>query len=510
MIGMGNPLSKKLDETLRYYAGKYGLSSEVLDEIAAASGALTDAATALAAVASAQTAATAAGASAQAAQTTASAALSLASAAQSVANAAESAANTLAAAVADAQTAANTAQTAASTAQTAASTAQSTANTAQSAAATAQSAASAAQSTANVAQIAAAAAQTGADGAQTSANAAQTSSSTAQSTANAAQSAAAVAQTAASTAQSTANGAATAASTAQTTATAAATAASTAQTTATAAATAASTAQTTATAAATAASTAQSTANAASAAAAALTASNGGSKPLWLLPALPHADDEEFDTDGSNINLGVTLSVTATDPYAALTANTGRVEYGRRSSWMHLQVNSGFFPSVFCKKPVSIATNCLIWARMGALHRAASEERYQMAGITITGELAGQPDPLNRISCGLNDYAGNRVYVGSKFIAGGETVYPSGGGNSLTNNGAAPYPYLAIHKIGTTYHFWALSEDGARTYMGTTTFAPAVAWIGFYDSSGGTQGNPGTPIICADFLRRLDTATFPF
>jgi hypothetical protein len=187
---MPHPLSTKLDATLHYASGLYGLATSVLAQITAAAAAATaaqtkavtadgkavtadgKAVTAQAAAATADAKAVTADGKAVAAQTAAATADGKAVAAQTAATSAQTTANAAQTAAATADAKAVTADGKAVTAQTAVTSATTTANTASSTATAASTAAASATTTANAASAAATSATTTANNALTTANAA--------------------------------------------------------------------------------------------------------------------------------------------------------------------------------------------------------------------------------------------------------------------------------------------------------------------------------------------------
>lgn len=257
--------------------------------------------------------------------------------------------------------------------------------------------------------------------------------------------------------------------------------------------------------------------------------SSGGSKSLSAVPSSPHPDDEEFDaaTAAAWILRGTasdhvtvqTLSVTSggVDPYAAQSANTAHIDYNsRRASWMQMQSQytndgggSGY--RLFCKKPSTpIGTNCFLWARIGDLTRPIGQDSDSLWGVALAQEVSSGPDPLNYVWCGISSTGtgSNRALFGQKYVAGSPTTLPSNVGSS-ESVGNPSFEFFAIHKRGTTIDFWAFNDAMDRIHLGSTTFSGTLAWQGFL-VAGSENSDPGSTVHCADFLRRIDTASFPF
>jgi hypothetical protein len=244
--------------------------------------------------------------------------------------------------------------------------------------------------------------------------------------------------------------------------------------------------------------------------------SSSGAVPIYAPPAVPHADDEEFTSapSGTWVTRGraggsvtpITMTVGGVDPYTTYAWPTGRVEYNtRRASWMHIQIPSD--ETLFMKQPGGgISTNCFLYARIGSLFRGTAQDTSSAFGVGMAADLSGAPDLLNSLYVGLGNNSGLRCWQGRKITAGAELQI--GRTNQLYSS--EEYEYVGLHKIGTTYHFWAFSEHLGRVWFGSTTFAPTVQWLGFFVGALWSAVVPGTAVHCADFLRRIDTATFPF
>ncbi len=252
-----------------------------------------------------------------------------------------------------------------------------------------------------------------------------------------------------------------------------------------------------------------------------------GSAPLWQRPASPHIDDDEFTSTPTGWdcrvtvrpggNQAMTLGTATPNVYATLPNGTGNVVFNTlRPSWMHLQssptnIAGNNDPAVYCKPITAPATNMFIWARLATFIPLVGYDSLGWWRLIIAPDNpTGHPDPANWLGVGLGDFSSTRVYHGVKNTSGGETFFPSGAIYNLQTVGA-PYEYVAIHKIGTTCHFWLFNDGNIRMHLGSTAPGWAPAWMGFeWKNSGGSTIAPGTPVLAADFIRRIDTAVFPF
>jgi hypothetical protein len=255
-----------------------------------------------------------------------------------------------------------------------------------------------------------------------------------------------------------------------------------------------------------------------------------GSAPLWQQPALPHTDDVEFTSTPTGFDCRVqstagasqamTLGTAAPDAYARLSQGVGNVVFNtQRASWMHLHswntnVANNPNPAVYCKPLTAPATNMFVWTRLGVFKPNVGYTGDEVFGICMAADTGGHPNPTLFVSTALGNYAGGCVFQGQSFDGGGTglTVIPNNASGVTFQSTCAPYEYVAVHKRGTVYHFWLFNDAGQRLHLGSITLATfAPAWFGFqWRCNNGSLVQPGTPVYCADFLRRIDTATFPF
>jgi hypothetical protein len=183
-------------------------------------------------------------------------------------------------------------------------------------------------------------------------------------------------------------------------------------------------------------------------------------------------------------------------------------------SWPTNQANNAL-PAIYCKPLTAPATNMFIWARLGAFFPYSTTDGAETFRLCFAADVGpGHPDATKWIGVGYGSFSAVRVYNGCVCTVGGTSgAWTQFGGTTPQLVGTPQaYEYVAVHKIGTVYHFWLFNEGGQRLYLGGTTQATFVpAWFGFQWTCGNSGTTlPGTPVLCADFIRRIDTAVFPF
>jgi hypothetical protein len=70
------------------------------------------------------------------------------------------------------------------------------------------------------------------------------------------------------------------------------------------------------------------------------------------------------------------------------------------------------------------------------------------------------------------------------------------------------YEYICLHKLGSTFHGWAITSGGVRTYLGSTTFNGVGTLDRVAFTSAGNETVPGTCIHAIDFFRVVESATY--
>ena len=238
---------------------------------------------------------------------------------------------------------------------------------------------------------------------------------------------------------------------------------------------------------------------------------------LWTRPVYPHPNDEEFDglaRDFSwsvrNMSDGVTGSFyfSGIDTYdtAFTTGNILRVELSgkHRPSWLLMQPPNKTF---YVHRSYSPPTNVLILARMKFNQYSttlASNDRT--VGLLLLQDTGGIPDAANRVEVMLNESNGSTQAKKVKYTSG--TPADSVETTDATQEGQA-LEYVAMQKLGTTYHMWAGTVSGNWVWLGSTSFTGTIAHLALYCKSNDTS-NPGVGVVGVDFVRFYETDNFLF
>jgi len=235
---------------------------------------------------------------------------------------------------------------------------------------------------------------------------------------------------------------------------------------------------------------------------------------LWFPPASPHAYNDEFDSDtldaswsGWSFTLASAISlVTGVDVYdGSYTGNNLRyaLNQSTRRSWCLLQAKPN--TSELMYKTITVPTNLLIMARL------KFNQYYQTADATDRGVLigmfkdsSGHPDANNYAMCQLNTTASGGVFQGRFAV-----TTPIDNRTSDVDSQGQALEYVAIHKIGTTYHGWIGTSAGNWIYMGSGVEATALPHVAIYVSSSSTN-KPGLGVVGVDFIRFYETDNFLF
>jgi len=179
-----------------------------------------------------------------------------------------------------------------------------------------------------------------------------------------------------------------------------------------------------------------------------------------------------------------------------------------RPSWVVFQPEGN---ETYMTKPITLATNTLLWARVATrTFDAAGVNNDTGTALVLTADASGVAQHSDRIILRNMEVDTNDRVPEIAVVEGGGVVFSREltGANMLSNDGY-PYQYLAIHKISTTYHFWIASSSGNWLWIGSHVYAgAALARWGIHSTALATDDKPGTPLGQADFVRRIDTAEF--
>jgi hypothetical protein len=240
---------------------------------------------------------------------------------------------------------------------------------------------------------------------------------------------------------------------------------------------------------------------------------------LWFPPASPHSDDDEFDDStidaawevynhgGSAVG---SISSGTVDAYDN-SFNSGNAvranQHDVRKSWLMLQppASSNIFTVA---KTVTLATNELVMARLRLPQRQAVDGANEhMIGLGLYETVSSHADRDDCVEMFLSYRAATaeRAYF-HRIVSG----TPAGATNTtdVDEQGQA-LEYVAIHKIGTTYHGWVGTAAGNWIYMGSQSFSGTIAYAGFTLQNVAVTA-PGALVSGVDFIRFLETDNFLF
>jgi len=243
----------------------------------------------------------------------------------------------------------------------------------------------------------------------------------------------------------------------------------------------------------------------------------GGESNLWMPPENPHVLNDEFDQSTLNpawfpwFNAVGSFSVGTVDAYdLSFTSGTVlRVDQNpdTRRSWLLVQPPRTSGGWMF--KEVTLATNVLMVCRMkfSISYTGTAISGDGRVSFVLLGDNSGDPDPDNRVTLRLNAGDANEVKADFSSRVGGswglsyETTDTDQKGQALE--------YVAIHKIGTTYHGWVGTASGNWIWMNSISFAVPIAYLGFLFLPLNVA-YPGTDIFGIDFIRFYETDNFLF
>jgi len=242
---------------------------------------------------------------------------------------------------------------------------------------------------------------------------------------------------------------------------------------------------------------------------------------LWQRPATPHAEDDEFDVGtidsdwevyNANADTPGSFSSGAVDAYDA-THTSGNVVRANqndvRKSWILFQPPASS-QAFYVGKPITAPTNLLVMARLKYNKRYTGEtgnndHRFGIGFFAQSGGYIEYQDAIEIFVSLLTtgaEYAKFFRRVGGSVLGTVNTTQVQTEGQALE--------YVAIHKLGTTYHGWVGTANGNWIYMGSQSHTGlTVAYAGFQMLNTLTSA-PGVSVFGADFIRFLETDNFLF
>lgn len=240
---------------------------------------------------------------------------------------------------------------------------------------------------------------------------------------------------------------------------------------------------------------------------------------LWAVPALSHAEDDEFDGDDlsgwtgvQNTTDGVagSFSYGTVDPYDTSfnSGNVVRVNVNDaiRPSWALVQV-PGSNKQFEIYKAISVPTNLLIWARIKFNSRATVVDNDSGCALAFVDSVGGVPTLNGKIRLFLNESDPGTIQAQSETISSGGAITGIVTTTDVDTQGQA-LEYVAIHKIGSTYHTWVGTSSGNWIWMNSYSgldYTPDMVSIYGYNSS---VSAPGAVVIGYDFVRFIETDKF--
>lgn len=241
---------------------------------------------------------------------------------------------------------------------------------------------------------------------------------------------------------------------------------------------------------------------------------------LWAPPETPHAQDDEFDQStlgsewynwsGPSAAFG-TLSYDTVDVYdSSFTAGDAlriTVNPDTRRSWALLQPPNDRW--MFLGKALTVPTNVLVMARLKFLHfyNTSTTNFDRNIALWFMADSSGNPDPNNRVNMYLNDINSNTIR--SIFFKTSGGVDTDLQGTTNTQQQGQALEYVAIQKLGTTYHGWVGTAAGNWIWLGSFTQSTTMAHVGVFMSNA-TVDKPAVGCFGVDFIRFKETTNFLF
>ena len=231
---------------------------------------------------------------------------------------------------------------------------------------------------------------------------------------------------------------------------------------------------------------------------------------LWRKPDIAHPYDEEFEgpitfnsgSDGGwwyeNNGTSGSYSTAAIDKYTAYNSGDMRVHINETHtpSWLRVQPPQDSNFHVLLRK-ITVPTNMLVYCRFKYTQHIGNNTNDNPR--TIFTLQSDDAQDRNYLSVEVDN---NETLVRAYRIDGGASSTLAST-TDVDSMGQA-IEYLALHKVGDTYHYWAGTESN-WIYMGnyTNAYTPSILKLHFHtDTQDHTMG--------IDFVRFIETDEFPF
>ena len=252
--------------------------------------------------------------------------------------------------------------------------------------------------------------------------------------------------------------------------------------------------------------------------------SSVGIAELWHPDAHTDSNNDEFESSTldaaweayeGNASAAASISEGTVNAYDTGFTGTGTlrvtVNPDERKSWMLMQAPSnatGTAPNwgYYFTKVVTIPTNCIIWTRLKFPIKSPAVADEGNIALVVGASTAGHFDQANHAVLYLNEPDAGPIIQAQAIVYNSGS--PTGVGTTDdTNQTMSALEYAAIHKIGTTYHFWVGNSQGNWIHLGSTTFSASVDRIGFLAVNKSATA-PGVDVVGVDFIRMLETSNF--
>jgi hypothetical protein len=232
----------------------------------------------------------------------------------------------------------------------------------------------------------------------------------------------------------------------------------------------------------------------------------GGGNPsseLWEIPDTPHTLDDEFEDsviDPAWDGASAFDYVTPSNPYANDSGVRVNI-HGTHPSWL---VHQGGI-ALSKEFPGGLPTNCLIWARMRWNRDLTEASGESEIALWFGASSGGVYDNSNQIGVYMSEWSAGE-YATGYYRNGGSFPRWGGATQAMYNEGTA-IEYVAVHKIGLTFHGWVMGKGGNRFYLGSSTHPNGnlMDRIGFHIV--GSLATPGKIMGGIDFFRVIETAS---
>lgn len=247
----------------------------------------------------------------------------------------------------------------------------------------------------------------------------------------------------------------------------------------------------------------------------------GADSELFAPPDSPNATlDDEFL--GTSLDskwtfrdaTGATVTPSgAVDPYTAFATGDPKASVGRPhwNSWLQVQVKSNNTDVTLCQ-PYTVPTNVLIWTRVAPQRspNALTNNAGLMCLAFFAANGSGNPDVLqNMVYLGYQPDAGagGSYLEFGRYTAGVSVIVQTGSPQGIAQG--AVHEYFILQKLGTTFHGWCMAAGRGITYMGSTTHASTMAFVGYWMREENSAGpTPGNRLMNTDFFRVVEASSY--